>query len=297
MSTTQEQAQEAIDIDQEQVPIPDLESTETQTPEQAEEQESSSEGIDESVAKTKEGVPDGVQKRIDRAIRNAKLATEQKLEADRRLHSLEQQLQQLQRQQPQSAPVQQQYVDPNEPRKPVRQEFNDAGDYADALFAYTDDKRNYDYAKQQKASEEQQLNSYLKGLDNAHASRIEDAKVRYEDFDEVSDSLLIDPEVSRHPNFYTLAISVMESPNSADLQYYLADNIDEAKRLLSLPPLSAAREIGYLQSKLKLAPAKISKGTLAPTSVKTNPVGNNTQRKTLEEKRREAFLMQKGVRK
>ena len=55
----------------------------------------------------------------------------------------------------------------------------------------------------------------------------------------------------------------------ADIAYYLGQNIPEARRIASLSPIAAAREIGKLEARFSGPPQKTT--TKAP--VPTNPVG------------------------
>jgi hypothetical protein len=53
--------------------------------------------------------------------------------------------------------------------------------------------------------------------------------------------------------------SIMDSKYGADIAYYMAQNKDDAQRILSLPPKAADREIGriesYIEQSLKSKPA------------------------------------------
>lgn len=299
MSTPEENIQPDVDNDIEEQPLnPELtESTESheEVPENAE----------EPSLKPKEGVPDGVQKRIDRLTANARMALEQKAQVEQqslaRIKALEAQLQHMQMQKEAGyvAPQSQNQAQPQSggvapPQRPNRALYADAADYADAMFAYTDEKAKYDSYVVAKQQEQQNFTSYIQNLDQQHANRIQDAKVRYDDFDEVSDNLTLDQSIVGHPNFSTVALVVMESDKSADLQYYLANNKEEARRILNMAPHKAALTIGRLESQLKIAQPKVSKGNLAPTSVKSNP-GGVRKDAPVEDARKRAISLQRGT--
>lgn len=300
MSNPENEVQADIDAD-EQIPTPELEESTESPAEYPDEQP------EETSLKTKDGVPDGVQKRIDRLTANARMALEQKqaLEAQSaaRIRALEAQLQHMQAQRgevyaPATPNNNQAYAqsnaNTNEPQRPNRAHYSDPADYADAMFAYQDAKVNYDTRVSKAQQEQQNFSNYINNLDQQHSNRIQSAKTRYEDFDEVSDNLTLDQSIVGHPNFSTIALTVMESDKSADLQYYLANNKAEARRILNLAPHKAALEIGRLEGQLKIAMPKISKGTLAPTSVKSDPSGARKEA-PIEDARKRAIILQRGT--
>ena len=82
-------------------------------------------------------------------------------------------------------------------------------------------------------------------------------------------------EVLNNPSFRqtsAVAFAVKNSDMADDLAYYLGTHLDETYKLNTLDPLSAAREIGRIESKISIAsekPKETKKISQAPEPVKT----------------------------
>lgn len=92
------------------------------------------------------------------------------------------------------------------------------------------------------------------------------------DFDDVVEDA--DIQVS-----HAVITEIVESERGPELQYYLAKNPDEAKRLSGLAPLALAREVGKIEARLTTSqPVKTAKTTSAPPP--PNVTGKSTPTST-----------------
>jgi len=114
-------------------------------------------------------------------------------------------------------------------------------------------------------------------IQDAYHEREETARDKYNDFDQVaySPTLMITA---------TMAMTIKESEIGPELAYHLGTNPAEARRIAALTPLSQARELGKLETKLasnlpakrtSSAPAPIApiagRGSASPTYDTTDP--------------------------
>jgi hypothetical protein len=103
------------------------------------------------------------------------------------------------------------------------------------------------------------------GIVQAHKERLDKARAKYEDFDEVA--LRKDLPLTEY-----IITAILESNMGAEIQYYLGSNIQETHRIVKLSPVSQVREIGQLEAKLLAkvqAPAIKKTISLAPEPVPT----------------------------
>jgi len=201
--------------------VPAPEQVETASPEP----EVSTPEIAETVSKT------FTQEELDAAI-SKRLAREQrKWERD--------QAQRVQQQAPRSAPVDVPPVD----------QFESVEAYAEALA-----DRKADERLQQREAQRQQQE-----LLNAYQEREEQARDKYEDFEQVA----YNPSL-RITN--AMAEAIQSSDAGPDLAYYLGSNPKEADRISRLSPLVQAKEIGRIEAKLASEPP-MKKTTSAPAPI------------------------------
>jgi len=167
-------------------------------------------------------VPKGVQKRIDRLTR-------EKYQLQARLEVLERS---------QQAPQQQQQVQPSQ--APKLDQFNSVEEYLDALADHKASQKFDHLSKEREAKESQnrQQREAAK-LHEGYTKQTEQARQAYDDFDDV----VQDPDL---PISQAMAEAIMRSNNGADVAYYLGKNPDQAARIASLDPFSAAVEIGRI---------------------------------------------------
>ncbi len=192
------------------------------------------------------------QRRFERRIQKAyqKMA-EEKARAD----FLEKQLAE---QRAKIAPV----ADPTAPT--LEQHGFDPEKYAEAKAAYERDKAVREFQSKQHAESQKQA---IERVSADWASKVEKAEDKYEDFEEKVGKL--DP---RNP----VVLAIMEAENGADIAYHLGSHADEAKKLFSLSPASAIREIGKLEARLSAPTEKPKTPSKAPAPVQpltgTSPV-------------------------
>ena len=146
--------------------------------------------------------------------------------------------------------------------KPVPGQFEDYDDYIDAFTDWKIEQRDT-VTKAEQAKQEQ------KNRQDAFFSKIDKAKEKHPDFDEVARKPTQDggPSINQ-PMYETL----MDCDHADDIAYYLGQNVKESHRIASLPPLAAAREIGKLEAQFAgPTPPPQKKTTQAPAP--TKPVG------------------------
>ena len=193
-------------------------------------------------------VPKGVQKRIDRL-------TQEK-------YRLRAELEMLRRgQQPQQQPEQRQV---EQQAAPKLEQYQSIEEYLDALADFKAAQKADNVFKEREAAERQsRQQSEQAKLHEGFTKQTEDARAVYDDFDEVVDN----PDL---PISQAMAEAIMRSKNGADVAYYLGKNPDEAFRLASLDPFSAAVEIGRIAAGIVRPQPR--KASAAPPPIQ--PVGS-----------------------
>lgn len=155
-----------------------------------------------------------------------------------------------------------------DPTSPTLEQFGfDPEKYADAKAAYEKDKAVKEFQSKQREESQKQTIERVSADWEAKVSKAED---KYEDFEEKVGKL--DP---RNP----VVLSIMESDMGAEIAYHLGSHVDEAKKIFSLSPASAIREIGKLEARLSSTPEKPKTPSKAPAPVTpltgTSPVASN----------------------
>lgn len=200
-------------------------------------------------------VPKGVQKRIDRL-------TQEKYRLRAELEFLR-----SQQPQPQQAQPAQQAQQPSQ--APKLEQYNSIEEYLDALADHKASQKFDHLAKEREAKESQtrQQNEAAK-LHEGYTKQTEQARQAYEDFDDV----VQDPDL---PISQAMAEAIMRSSNGADVAYYLGKNPDQAARIASLDPFSAAVEIGRIAATVvRPQPRKTSNAPppIQPVGARATPV-------------------------
>lgn len=184
------------------------------------------------------------QRRFERRIQKAyqKMA-EEKARAD----FLQKQLEETRARSPVAA---------SDPESPTLEKFGfDPEKYAEAKAAYEADKRLKEYQSKQRDENQKQVFERVTTDWEEKTAKAED---KYEDFEEKVGKL--DP---RNP----IVLSIMESEQGADIAYYLGTHTEEAKKIFSLSPASAIREIGKLEAKLSAPTEKPKTPSKAPAPI------------------------------
>lgn len=218
--------------------------------------EEAPEEVTEEPAKPKdEPIPKGVQRRIDRAVR-------QKYEAEARANELERRIRQIESQ---AQPVtRQQQGSEGEPRL---DQFEDIESYVSAKAAWVADQRiNSTLTAREKAEAEARQQATQRTVAETWQKRIAQATAELPDYDDVvgsSDIVFTDAA--------TIA-AIQESDIGPQIAYYLASNPDEADEIAQLSGTAAIRAIGRLEAKIEGKTVSVTK---APPPIK--PVGQKAK--------------------
>ena len=200
-------------------------------------------------------VPKGVQKRIDRL-------TQEKYRLRAELDFLR-----GQQQQPQQAQPAQQAQQPSQ--APKLEQYNSIEEYLDALADHKASQKFDHLAKEREAKESQtRQQQEVAKLHESYTKQTEQARQAYGDFDDV----VQDPDL---PISQAMAEAIMRSTNGADVAYYLGKNPDQAARIASLDPFSAAVEIGRIAATIvRPQPRKTSNAPppIQPVGARATPV-------------------------
>ena len=132
---------------------------------------------------------------------------------------------------------------------PPVDQFESVDAYADALA-----ERKAEELLARREAERQRMD-----LVEAYHDREEDARTKYEDFEQVA----YNPKL---PITAVMAETIQMSDVGPDLAYYLGSNPREADRISKLTPYSQAKEIGKLEAKLASEPV-LKKTTSAPPPI------------------------------
>lgn len=201
----------------------------------------------EEVAAEEEGKkpPRGVQKRLDELTREK---YEWKREADywRDFALQNQQKPQDQAQQDRAG---QEAAAEEAPKKPNPDNYENYNDYVEALTGWKvgeQIRRNQEEAA--KREREALRISEQQRIAEGFAKNVEIAKTKYADYEDAIEDATNAPCTSDMLN------AMMESPQGAEVMYYLAKNPQEAARIAKLTPHGQAREIGRIEARLATPP-------------------------------------------
>lgn len=205
-----------------------------------------------AVEKAEEPLPKGVQKRIDRAVR-------QKYEAEARAKMLEERVAAMEARQ--SAPQQQSKVDVG---MPTIDKFDNFDDYVAAKAEWIASKKIEETLteREKRQAAEREAADRKKTADSWN-KRVAAATAEMPDFEEVLAS-------SDVPMTAPMQQAIMESDIGPKLAYYLANNPDEAEQIAGMSPIGAIRTLGRIEERLASAKPEV-KTTNAPPPIK--PVG------------------------
>jgi hypothetical protein len=156
-------------------------------------------------------------------------------------------------------------------QEPQPSQFSDAFEYAEALAEYTADKRISEMKQQEaQAKEAEQRQKVI----NQWTSKVEAAKQSLPDFDEVvaSSDVVVNDDIRD---------AILESDVGAQILYHLAENDEIAKRIASLSPKQALREIGKLEARFEAKESETEKPapivrSKAPAPIQPIRGGKNT---------------------
>lgn len=204
--------------------------------------------------KKEDPIPKGVQKRIDRAVREKYEAQAEAKMLKERLDRIEQNLQQNHRP---DRPI-----DNSEPRI---DNFDDFDKYVAAKAEWIASKKINEtlQERERRAAEERVAAAHYKAVDGWQ-QRVEQATAELPDFEEVLSS-------SDVPMSDFMRDAIIDSDLGPKVAYWLANNPDEAKKIASMSPLATVKAIGRLEERLESQAKAPKKPTSAPAPL--TPVG------------------------
>jgi len=170
-----------------------------------------------------------ITKQREEARQEAQRERQARVDLEQRLAALEQ------NRQPQQQAVS---ID----QEPQPSQFSDAFEYAKALAEYSTEKALAERDRQVAQAREQEAHQKII---QSWAQKVQDAKAELPDFDDLvaSSDVVVNNAVRD---------AILESDVGPRILYHLAENNDLAKRIASLSPNAALREIGRLEAKFEV---------------------------------------------
>jgi hypothetical protein len=171
-----------------------------------------------------------ITKQREEARQDAQRERQARVDLEQRLAALEQQRQ----------PQQQSYID----QEPQPSQFADAFEYAKALAEFSTEKALAERDRQVAQAREQEAQQKII---QSWAQKVQEAKAELPDFDDLvaSSDVVVNNAVRD---------AILESDVGPKILYHLAENNDLAKKIASLSPNAALREIGRLEAKFEAKP-------------------------------------------
>jgi hypothetical protein len=171
-----------------------------------------------------------ITKQREEARQEAQRERQARVDLEQRLAALEQQRQ----------PQQQSYID----QEPQPSQFADAFEYAKALAEFSTEKALAERDRQVAQAREQEAQQKII---QSWAQKVQEAKAELPDFDDLvaSSDVVVNNAVRD---------AILESDVGPKILYHLAENNDLAKKIASLSPNAALREIGRLEAKFEVKP-------------------------------------------
>jgi regulator of replication initiation timing len=146
--------------------------------------------------------------------------------------------------------------------KPDQTKYDDLEKYFEDLSDWVYRQRR---AEDEKKAEQQRLEDQ-KRADTEHWNKVsQDALKRRPDFNEVLDEAVDDGLVTPQLAQTVMHISRSNQVAAQEIAYHLATNREEARKIIALPPLQQALELGALRERFKNPPG--SGNTLKPQPV------------------------------
>lgn len=199
-----------------------------------------SEPVTPAAAEQEDATPEGVKKRIGKALKAQRIA-------EARTAELEAQL----AEKPAPRPAEAQTAPPAKAPegKPVAKDFDTYEAFNEALVDW---KLAAQRAADAKTSSDRAAADAGAARGVAWNARVEAAKKlpALADYDEVL------AEAASLPISEAMHVTIFESERGPELAYHLAQNPDDASRIAKLGPLAAARELGKIEASLPSATAK-----------------------------------------
>ena len=215
-----------------------VEAVEQTEPTQAEGQTSEPDGQDEAKSTEEKKPNPKLEKRFSDLTKQREDARKEAQQERDARQKLEQRLAVLESPPKPNVPV----VDDYEPQP---SQFADAFEYAKALTDYGIDKRVEQMKREEVEAKKAQ--EHQKVID-AWGEKVQKAKTRLPDFDEMLSSA---NNVMLHEDIHE---AILESDVGAEIAYHLAENEELAKKISSMSPKAALRQIGKLEAQFEVKP-------------------------------------------
>lgn len=200
-------------------------------------------------------IPKGVQKRIDRAVR-------QKYEAEARAKMLEERVAAMESRQ--FAPAPQRQTQDNEP---TIDKFDNFDEYVAAKAEYIAGKKiEATLTEREKRQQAEYEAAERRKTADSWSKRVAAATAEMPDFEEV----LASSDVPMTP---PMQQAIMESDIGPKLAYYLANHPDEAEQIAAMSPIGAIRTLGRIEERLATAKPTI---TTTNTPPPLKPIGSKS---------------------
>ena len=202
--------------------------------------------------KKEDPIPKGVQKRIDRAVR-------EKYEAQAEAKMLKERLDRIEQN------IQQRVAKPIDNSEPRIDNFDDFDQYVAAKAEWIASKKINETLneRERRSAEERAAAAHYQAVDGWN-QRLEKATAELPDFKEVIES-------SDVPMSDFMRDAIVESDLGPKVAYWLANNPEEAKKIASMSPLATVKAIGRIEERLESQAKAPKKPTAAPAPLK--PVG------------------------
>lgn len=207
---------------------PEPESTDDQSEPKEAEKEANQEGERKQNPKLEKRFSE-ITKQREEARQEAQRERQARVDLEQRLAALEQQ------RQPQAINVDQ---------EPQPSQFSDAFEYAKALAEFSTERALAERDRQVAQAREQEAQQKII---QSWAQKVQEAKAELPDFDDLvaSSDVVVNNAVRD---------AILESDVGPKILYHLAENNDLAKKIASLSPNAALREIGKLEAKFEVKP-------------------------------------------
>jgi len=207
---------------------PEPESTDDQSEPKEAEKEANQEGERKQNPKLEKRFSE-ITKQREEARQEAQRERQARVDLEQRLAALEQQ------RQPQAINVDQ---------EPQPSQFSDAFEYAKALAEFSTERALAERDRQVAQAKEQEAQQKII---QSWAQKVQEAKAELPDFDDLvaSSDVVVNNAVRD---------AILESDVGPKILYHLAENNDLAKKIASLSPNAALREIGKLEAKFEAKP-------------------------------------------
>jgi hypothetical protein len=145
---------------------------------------------------------------------------------------------------------------PEEPKPPIRTDFEDVDDY---IAAKTDWEINKRLPQKQAEIEARNVQTSFRQKEAEFKKTVDD----YEDTIAMAGNM---------PISNIAAQAILSSDMGPALRYYLAQNPDEVEKVNSMSPAAAARHIGRIEAKLELEAKEKTKSTVKKPSNAPDPL-------------------------